>query len=132
MDKILAYHKEYCNNKLADCEAIKAYYSAMDIKQSFSIRLREALQEKWPGERMQAIWAAKLGVSAPTLSEWLNGIKMPGTEKLIEVCLALNVGVEWLATGKGDKIPQISAKHEPILTDEQKRILKEIIGLICD
>jgi transposase len=104
----------------------------MDIKQSFSRRLREALLDKWPGDRQQAIWAKQLGVSAPTLSEWLNGLKMPGMEKFIEICLVLDVCVEWLATGKGDKKHKESQKIEPKLTEEQKKILKEIIAVICD
>ncbi len=129
---ILADNKVLNNYIFADCERQKPYTHIVDIKREFSLRLREALVETWPGERMQAIWAKSLGVSPATLSEWLNGLKMPSTEKLIEVCLVLNVGVEWLATGKGEKIPRASQKKEPKLTDEQKKILKEIIGLMCD
>jgi|LakMenEpi03Aug12_release.lakeMendotaPanAssembly.Ray.scaffolds.fasta_scaffold355579_2 hypothetical protein len=132
MGTILVDYK-HCSNKIfADCKVINAYTSSVDIKREFSFRLRVSLLDKWPGERMQAVWAKSLGVSAPTLSEWLNGLKMPSTEKLIEICLLLEVGVEWLATGKGDKTPTASQKKEPTLTDEQKKILKEIIGLICD
>jgi transcriptional regulator with XRE-family HTH domain len=129
---ILADNKPFSKIIFADCQPNGAYTSFVDIKREFAKRLREALLDRWPGERMQSVWAKSLNVSAPTLSEWLNGLKMPGTEKLIEICLALDVGVEWLATGKGDKLPIKSQKKEPKLTEEQKKILKEIIGLICD
>lgn len=116
--------------KLADYKVCFIDNDPMDIKLEFSKRLKESLLDKWPGDRMQAVWAKSLGISAPTLSEWLNAQKMPGTEKLIEICLLLNVSVEWMSAGKGAKRPQIEEKKHDILTEEQKKVLREIIDLV--
>ena len=76
--------------------------------------------------------AKLLGVSQATVSDWMNAIKMPGLEKLIEICLLLDVSLEWLGTGRGAiDPPKEVAKHES-LTPEQKEMLRKITALVCD
>lgn len=104
----------------------------MTIKAEFAKRLAIALQEKWPGERMQTHWAKQLDIPPPTLSEWLNGIKMPGTERLIEICLKLGVSLEWMATGRGLKHPQKSQKVPIFLSDDEKKLLIKIMQLLSE
>ena len=76
--------------------------------------------------------AKMFGVSQATVSEWWNAIKMPGLEKLIEICIILNVCVEWLGTGRGPKVPPCMPEQNPALSPEQKEMLKKITHLLCD
>lgn len=104
----------------------------MNIKVEFSQRLHECLKEKWP-DLTQKEMSALLDIKQATLSEWLTAKKMPGLEKLIEICFTLNVAVDWLATGRGYKRPQSrKSKILETLTPIQISQLKNIINELCE
>jgi transcriptional regulator with XRE-family HTH domain len=125
---------------IADCEPVATgncninlwHYCNVDIKQEFSKRLLSACKNHWNTDKpKQTDMAKAFGVSQATVSEWMNGIKMPGLEKLIEICFVLNVCLEWLGTGRGPMKPPCSQKQS-VLTEEQKIILRKITDLVCD
>lgn len=104
----------------------------MDIKHDFSLRFQRAAKEHWNTDKPNQKEMGKLlGVSQATVSDWWNGAKMPGLEKLIEICLILDVCLEWLGTGRGPMKPPCT-KNEPVLTSEQKEMLKKITDLVCN
>lgn len=101
----------------------------MDIKLEFSKRLKECLADKWPN-LTQKQKAEMLGIKQATLSEWLTAKKMPGLEKLIEISLIMNVTIDWLGTGRGQKHPSKEHVFDK-LTTEQIKSLKNILNDIC-
>ena len=53
----------------------------------------------------QAELARRCGVSAPTVTDWLNGkIKMISGNHLVNVCEVLRINPIWLITGRGNKL----------------------------
>src|SRR5690554_4338868 len=83
----------------------------MDIKRVFSARLNEALDDmdvprkgKGRQKKVQEIFRSHGGtVSENGARKWLQAESIPAMENLILLARALNVGVEWLATGRGPK-----------------------------
>lgn len=104
----------------------------MAIKEEFSKRFKEACADKFGHDANQSTLAKAFGVSQATISDWFNARKMPGLEKLIEICIELNVCVEWMATGRGPKLPPCLPEHKQELTPEQKEMLKKLTDLICN
>jgi transcriptional regulator with XRE-family HTH domain len=80
--------------------------------------------------------AAKAGVSAATLYEWLGGRREPSLTNAKKLAAALNVSLEWLATGKGAMgagevsrqgvALQFAKKEEMELVGELRRIRNAI------
>lgn len=104
----------------------------MNIKEEFAGRLRLACQDHWKCPKPnQKEMAAAFNVSQATVSDWMNAIKMPGLEKLIEISLTLNVCLEWLGTGRGPKNPPCHHQTSANLSDEQKEMLRKITDLVC-
>lgn len=101
----------------------------MDIKQDFAQRFQRSAKEFWNSDKPNQKEMAKFfEVSQATISDWWNGAKVPGLEKLVEICLKMDLSLEWLGTGRGAMKP---TKEIPqVLSTEQKLILKEIIDLI--
>lgn len=109
------------------------HYLYMDIKRDFSLRFQRAAKEYWNTDKpKQSDMAKAFGVSQATVSDWWNGVKVPGLEKLIEICLRLDVCLEWLGTGRGPEKPPCHVETKPTLTQEQKEILRKITELVCD
>lgn len=102
----------------------------MDIKTEFSLRFQAAAKAHWncnkPNQKMMS---REFEVSQATISDWWNANKMPGLEQLILIAIKLDVCLEWLGTGRGPMKPPCSA---PSLTEEQKKMFKQITDLICN
>lgn len=83
-------------------------------------RIQSRMREKWPhrypeGRKVpQRAVAALIGVSQPSAHKWEHGgdIEMANA---IDLALKLDVCVEWLLTGRGDKFPRESP--EPLLQE---------------
>ena len=64
--------------------------------------------------------AKRMDVSNRTVSNWLNGEKLPSAERMIELSKVLGVSVDWLWVGRG---PMLLAD---LPTDEEVAIIKRI------
>jgi transcriptional regulator with XRE-family HTH domain len=95
-----------------NCNIILCHHALMDIKQEFAKRLLALCKNHWNTDKPKQTDLAKaFGVSQATISEWMNGAKMPGLEKLIEICLVLDVSIEYLGTGRGSIKPISDKPH---------------------
>ena len=84
----------------------------MTIKKEFANRLSQVLAEKFPGQKQTEI-SKKLGVSQSTISLWTKAKRLPDMENAIEISVLLDVCVEWLLTGRGEKHPIEQGKTMP-------------------
>ncbi|HGO5810898.1 TPA: helix-turn-helix domain-containing protein [Mannheimia haemolytica] len=66
--------------------------------QEFSKRMQNLISQH--GGNVSA-FAQKLEVSPPTVTRWIKGEADPSRTNLIKISEALDVSLEWLATGKG-------------------------------
>ncbi|MEI7841749.1 MAG: helix-turn-helix transcriptional regulator [Gallionellaceae bacterium] len=63
-------------------------------------RIKKARSEKgWS----QADLSRRMFVSQPSVAAWESGRKAPHTKNLARLAMLLEVSVEWLTTGRGDK-----------------------------
>lgn len=77
-----------------------------DLRQAFSLRLKEALAangiDAWgAGARLAKI----AGVTPKAASKWLNAEAMPGPGKMLAICNELNIRREWLQFDEGPMRP---------------------------
>lgn len=72
-------------------------------------RMREKWPKKWPeGKKIpQRAVAELMGVSQPSAHKWMHGGEMD-METAKHCALKIDVCVEWLLTGRGDKFPLTS------------------------
>lgn len=77
--------------------------------------------------------AKKLGVSRSAVGHWErpNG-SVPSSERLAALAVALEVGLEWLATGRGSMMVEtdtLRTTRFPVLTGEEERLMDYFQGL---
>ena len=89
-----------------------------DVLQGFAFRFREACDERFPGATQEEI-AKAIGVSQPTISDYMQGNKLPKIARAIRISQVLHVCVQWLLVGTGAKYPVVS--HLDELTPKQIR-----------
>ena len=71
------------------------------MKMKWNDRLAAALQSS---DYSKSGFAAAVGVSAPTVTDWLNGtIKVLKAENADSICDVLGIRMKWLLYGKGHK-----------------------------
>lgn len=75
-----------------------------DIKKSFWERVLEVLADRGVDRDQQTTVAKMIGIKQPSVAEWLDGGK-PSMKNAIKLATKLEVCVEWLLTGRGDKRP---------------------------
>lgn len=80
--------------------------SMLEEKTAFSERLNLALESSLPnvppkGQGRQYFVAKIFGVSQPAARKWLEGEGFPKLEQCIYIAKKLNLGIEWLVTGRG-------------------------------
>lgn len=76
--------------------------------------------------------ASKIGVSASAISQYESNADFhtePSIKKLIAISKALDVSIEWLATGRGAKNIQNFLKNEKSLPSWQSTKQKELLSL---
>lgn len=65
-------------------------------------RIKQARQERgWS----QAELARRMSVTQPSVAEWESGRKAPNMKNLVRLAKLLDVGFEWLSTGRGEMRP---------------------------
>ena len=82
----------------------------------------------------QSAFAKKAGLANSTISDWKTKKTNPSTDKIMDICLALDVTPEQLLTGKGIEDPctdtfSANCYDNLLFTSEDIRILKDIHGL---
>jgi transcriptional regulator with XRE-family HTH domain len=68
-------------------------------KLEFSQRFYQVVAESCPELNNKEL-AEHLGFTAPSISDWMAGKKIPNMESSIQICEKLNCSVEWLLTGR--------------------------------
>lgn len=92
----------------------------------------------------QKEFASKVGIGNSTVSEWKKKKTNPSADKIMDICIVLDVTPEQLLTGKGIDIPmeenccdtQISPMEQKLVEDyhgmkeaQQKRLLAYVEAL---
>ena len=99
----------------------------------YASRFKKAWKELKAPIKTQKDLANKLGVAQATVSDWINGEKLPSMDTALEISEKLDCCVVWLLTGKGQKsqngLPYlrdvIDVTH---LTPEQLTLIKGMIA----
>lgn len=75
--------------------------------EAFAKRLNRTLDEAGfvVGRHRTAALAEEHEVSRETARKWLSGLALPELGRLIDIAVRYQVGVEWLATGRGAPYP---------------------------
>lgn len=93
-----------------------------EIKREFAKRLNDVLDEMGippKGKGRQKKVAAMFGVDQKAARKWLEAEGFPEFERCIQIALKLNVAMEWLLTGRGEK-------H---VVDDTNALLAELLGV---
>ena len=95
-------------------------------------RIKRARQERgWS----QAELARRMSVTQPSVAEWESGRKAPNMKNLVRLAKLLDVGFEWLSTGRGGiRPPPTLSVSEPAsayewMLPEERRLLKTFARL---
>lgn len=64
-----------------------------------------------------------MGVQPRSVKNWVDGVKLPTTERIWELAALTGVRVEWLQMGEGPMLP------DPDLTAEEKALLAHFRGM---
>ena len=89
-------------------------------------RIKRARQER---EWSQAELARCMSVTQPSVAEWESGRKAPNMKNLVRLAKLLDVGFEWLSTGRGGiRPPPTLSVSEPAsayewMLPEERRLL---------
>lgn len=78
---------------------------AKKISKEFGERMTRLTKEPPFAGMTRKDIAAKLGINAPLLTYYCQGKKMPAMEHACELAIKLDVCVDWLLTGRGNKRP---------------------------
>ena len=82
----------------------------------------------------QNAFAKKVGLASSTISDWKTKKTNPSADKIMDICIVLEVTPEQLLTGKGidedyvDTKPK-KAQNEPEISKVDARILADIHGM---
>ncbi|MFZ5522865.1 MAG: helix-turn-helix domain-containing protein [Pseudomonadota bacterium] len=87
-------------------------------------RIKRARRERrWS----QAELARRLSVTQPSVAEWESGRKAPSMKNLVRLAKLLDVGFEWLSTGRGEmrsspalSVSEAAATYEWMLPEERR------------
>ena len=78
----------------------------------------------------QADLARRMPVTQPSVADWESGRKVPNMKNLVRLAKLLDVGFEWLSTGRGEMRPPPPALSvsEPVpayewMLPEERRLL---------
>lgn len=77
----------------------------ISLYEEFGNRLQLLIEEAGYGEEGQRGLAKRFGVTASTVSFWLNGLVVPSMPTALRIAHSLGCCVEYLMTGRGPKWP---------------------------
>ena len=75
-------------------------------KRGFTDRLKETI-----GDRTRISFAKRCGISDSLLGAYVRGEKLPGLENLVAMAQVGGISLDWLATGRTPKNPEVSGGH---------------------
>lgn len=115
-------------------------YEWMTTKEAFGARFKEAINGRFPEwddkGKGQVYAAKKLSIQQSTVSDYINGKKMPAMDTACELSVALNVSLEWLMTGRGPKqVPpppqdDVLIRKVSMLNEEHRRFVTRLVDSI--
>lgn len=73
--------------------------ACMSRHEDFARRLRQGIAQSEHAGTAQYQLAKLIGVSPPTLSNWLTGKKLPSMETATKIAVVLDCSVDWLLQG---------------------------------
>lgn len=76
-----------------------------DFGERFKALLEEAGYSKTKHKNLTVALTKLFDVAPSTISDWKNGRKLPSMDRAIMIAIKLNVCVEYLLTGRGEKRP---------------------------
>lgn len=95
-----------------------------------SERIFKILKEK---NMSQNAFAKQVGLASSTISDWKTKKTNPSADKIMDICMVLEVTPEQLLTGKGIDEDFVDAhgkdKKEPKISTADMRIIEDIHGL---
>jgi transcriptional regulator with XRE-family HTH domain len=105
---------------------------------NFSDRLRQLVDAEMAAEEAsQAVVAARMDLSAASLTNYLNG-RTPKSEELMRIATHYKVSIDWLLTGKGSNyggpneeslvVRDELADNIRRLPDSQRKPLEQLVG----
>ena len=98
----------------------------------YAARFKRAWKESDSPAKNQKELAKRLGCSQATISDWVNGEKLPSMDTALDIAEKLNCCVVWLLTGKKvslqNKEPDLQGYvNVNGLTDEQRELVTGMI-----
>jgi transcriptional regulator with XRE-family HTH domain len=98
----------------------------------FAARFKRAWKELKAPIKTQKELAKLLGVAQATVSDWINGEKLPSMDTALEISEKLDCSVLWLLTGKTEttniELTNSGYLEQANLTPEQLQAVKLIIA----
>lgn len=95
-----------------------------------SERIFKILKEK---NMSQNAFAKQVGLASSTISDWKTKKTNPSADKIMDICMVLEVTPEQLLTGKGideDYVGESgNEKREPAISRADMRIIEDIHGM---
>lgn len=93
-----------------------------------SERIFKILTEK---NMTQAEFAKRVGIANSTVSEWKKKKTNPSADKILDICLALEVTPEQLLSGRGidNEDGQMGMQEEEIITLMDRKIIRDYHGM---
>ena len=92
-----------------------------ELKKIFASNLKRWLQER---DKSQVELAKYMKVSSPTVSDWVNGKKMPRADKLQSISNWLSIDLSDLLMNKGDNSPEQDSPY--YLNPETAQIAQQV------
>lgn len=82
------------------------------IGERFNEALEDAGYTKERHSNLTQTLVKDFGVSYATISDWRKGKKCPTMKNAIDIAMKLEICVEWLLTGRGQKRPGDESPHD--------------------
>ena len=95
--------------------------------EGFSERLKKVL-----GNESVRSFCRRLGMSDRGFRAYLDGSSYPSLEKLVAIANTGNVSVEWLAVGKGHRVPTHSDSEGSVNPTSQSEKIVEMINELSE
>lgn len=94
------------------------------------VRDRIARLYRTIGNENKSYFGKIIGVSGTMVSQYLEGKKTPGSDKIIDICLACNVSADWLLFGDELKFKNGTKVEKSIKPDDEMTSIEELRELL--
>lgn len=96
---------------------------------NFGDRLKQSIKDS--GFKNKSL-AKKLGVHPNTLTRWINEERLPDIDMAYQISTELNCSLEWLITGKDERVQMTINQVGDLSEEDQKRLQGRIPMLTLD